>query len=82
MIIEMRYKKINAHCSMEVAIQAEKEWDLIKPKDDDDDDEEEVEAAAQEKIETASRNSGRDDFQIGELSRAEAADIVVAYDAK
>ena len=42
-IIEMRYKSINAHRSLEYAIQQEKEWDLIKPKDDDDDDEEEEE---------------------------------------
>lgn len=35
------YRQRNHHRSLEVAIQAEKEWDLIKPKDDDDDDEEE-----------------------------------------
>ena len=37
------YQQRNHHRSLEVAIQAEKEWDLIKPKDDDDDDEEEEE---------------------------------------
>merc|ERR1719498_559023 len=35
------YRQRNAHRSLEYAIQAEKEWALIKPKDDDDDDEEE-----------------------------------------
>ena len=35
------YQNRNHHRSLDVAIQAEKEWDLIKPKDDDDDDEEE-----------------------------------------
>jgi hypothetical protein len=46
------YRSRNHHRSLDFAIQAEKEWDLIKPKDDDDDDEdeeeEEEEAAAAE----------------------------------
>jgi hypothetical protein len=37
------YRQRNHHRSLEYAIQQEKEWDLIKPKDDDDDDEEEEE---------------------------------------
>ena len=37
------YRQRNSHRSLEYAIQAEKEWDLIKPKEDDDDDEEEEE---------------------------------------
>ena len=37
------YRQRNAHRSLEYAIQQEKEWDLIKPKEDDDDDEEEEE---------------------------------------
>jgi hypothetical protein len=35
------YRRRNAHRSLEHAIQREKEWDLIKPKDDDYDEEEE-----------------------------------------
>ena len=31
------YRRRNYHRSLEFAIQAEKEWDLIKPKDDDED---------------------------------------------
>ena len=42
-IIEMRYKSINAHRSLEFAIQAEEEWQKNKPAEDDDDDEEEEE---------------------------------------
>ena len=37
------YQNRNHHRSLPVAIQAEKEWDLIKPKDDDDGDEDEEE---------------------------------------
>lgn len=37
------YRQRNHHRSLEYAIQQEKEWDLIKPKDDDDDDEEDEE---------------------------------------
>ena len=37
------YQNRNHHRSLPVAIQAEKEWALIKPKDDDDDDEDEEE---------------------------------------
>ena len=35
------YRQRNHHRSLEVAIQLEKEWQLIKPKDDDDDEEDE-----------------------------------------
>lgn len=35
------YRQRNAHRSLEYAIQLEKEWDLIKPKEDEDDEEEE-----------------------------------------
>ena len=43
------YRRNNHHRSLEVAIQREKEWDLIKPKDDDygDEDYGEEEAAAE-----------------------------------
>jgi hypothetical protein len=34
------YRSRNHERSLEYAIQAEKEWQLIKPKDEDDDDEE------------------------------------------
>merc|ERR1712216_535464 len=40
-LIGFYYRKRNAHRSLEHAIQLEKEWDAIKPKEDDDDDEEE-----------------------------------------
>ena len=46
------YRARNHHRSLEWAIQKEKEWDLIKPKeeeyDDEDDEEEAGEAAAEE----------------------------------
>ena len=42
-IIIGEYRRRNAHCSLEAAIEAEKEWDKIKPKDDDDDEDEEEE---------------------------------------
>ena len=37
------YRQRNYTRSLEYAINVEKEWDMIKPKDDDDDDEEEEE---------------------------------------
>lgn len=37
------YRQRNHHRSLPVAIQAEKEWQLNKPKDDDDDEEDEEE---------------------------------------
>jgi len=37
------YRKKNSHCSLEWAINAEKEWEKNKPPEDDDDDEEEEE---------------------------------------
>ena len=37
------YKQRNAHRSLEYALQAEREWELVKPKDDDDDEEDEEE---------------------------------------
>jgi hypothetical protein len=37
------YRARNSHRSLEYALQAEAEWQLIKPKDDDDDDEDEEE---------------------------------------
>jgi hypothetical protein len=40
------YRRRNHHRSLPVAIQREKEWDLIKPKDDEYDDEEESESEA------------------------------------
>ena len=42
-VIIGQYRMINDKRSLEYALQQEKEWDLIKPKDDDDDDDEEEE---------------------------------------
>lgn len=41
------YRRRNYHRSLEFAIQREKEWDLIKPKDDDDEDYGDEEGAAE-----------------------------------
>lgn len=42
-IVIGNYRRENHHRGLEFAMQAEKEWQLIKPKDDDDDDEDEEE---------------------------------------
>ena len=42
------YRRRNHHRSLEFAIQKEKEWDLIKPKDEDEEEEEEVPTAGGE----------------------------------
>jgi hypothetical protein len=49
------YRRRNYHRSLPVAIQREKEWDLIKPKDEDDEDEEDEE---EEEVATTGGDSG------------------------
>ena len=41
------YRRRNYHRSLPVAIQREKEWALIKPKEEEDEEEEETPAAAE-----------------------------------
>ena len=54
------YRRRNHHRSLEFAIQKEKEWDLIKPKDDDYGDEDYGEEAPAEEAAAAEGGDGAD----------------------
>ena len=55
------YRRRNYHRSLDFAIQREKEWNLIKPKDDDEDEEDYGEEVAAEGGEAAEEGGGEED---------------------
>lgn len=55
------YRQRNHHRSLDFAIQKEKEWDLIKPKEEEYDDEEEEEEGAEEAPAEGAPAEGGDD---------------------